>query len=227
MSKKDQDLLLEHINNGQNMNNYEMKSIQDICDRNYPGKTPYFIENGLMSLDIRQGNIGSCVVLAALGSLADHGEDILYTHMLKLNGLPKNATRIRLTDLPEKIKFRIGMKVISIYKTLPVKRKHPRDNSDYQLLGAKITPDTYSRSEVETWPALFEKAYAKYLGSYDILTNGMQVKDFLRELLKPKPLKILNIANSSIEEFEYWIRGGCGAAAASAACGEPQPQRFL
>ena len=120
--------------------------------------------NGAHYNDIRQGSIGDCYFLAAIGSLATPGRAVHY-----LNNLTNttDALNSRFYDIGNG-KYRVR------FWPTPTDEAHDVivDLSlDFGWTQAGLTGDTDANGNVETWPIIFEKAYRKFLKDAPELTD--------------------------------------------------------
>ena len=130
--------------------------------RNFPTWGKLFV-GGISGRDVAQGGIGDCYFLASLSALAStHPEAI--ANMVKQN-----------QDGTVTVSFNQNGKPVPI----TVDGDLPRYQAgDWRVAGAHASSTTPG----ELWPALVEKAYAQWKGSYDAIGNGGNMANALREL---------------------------------------------
>ncbi|NWZ38776.1 CAN13 protein, partial [Brachypodius atriceps] len=114
---------------------------------------PYLVKDGASIFDIKQGRIGDCWMLAALGSLT------LRKHFLE-NVLPKDQGF--QDDYAGIFHFRFWQ--YGEWVDVVIDDRLPFLNENYLSV--------HPRTSDEFWPSLLEKAYAKLWGSYENLNGG-------------------------------------------------------
>ncbi|XP_052662686.1 calpain-13-like isoform X2 [Harpia harpyja] len=116
-------------------------------------RNPYLITDGVSRFDIKQGEIGDCWMLAALGSLT------LQKQFLE-NVLPKDQGF--QDDYAGIFHFRFWQ--YGDWVDVVIDDRLPFLNGRYLSV--------HPRTSNEFWPSLLEKAYAKFRGSYQNLHGG-------------------------------------------------------
>lgn len=115
--------------------------------------------NGVQALDVKQGAIGDCYLAAALSSVAGVKPDAI-RNAIKDNGDGTYTVRF----------YEVGWdgKKKTHFETVDADLPHNGEAPAY----AKSAEVVDGKSYMELWPALIEKAYAAWKGSYEAIGNG-------------------------------------------------------
>ena len=110
--------------------------------------------------DVKQGNIGDCMLMAALVKLADK-EPSLIQNMITDNG-DTVSVRFYRNGSPE---------TVTVRKTV-LKKTKTSSIFSYKLNTEKGQHRRMGARGLVLWPAMVEKAYAKFAGSYQAISPG-------------------------------------------------------
>jgi calpain len=152
---------------------------------------PKFSIDGLTRLDVKQGSLGDCWLVSAISSLADK---------------KKFLNRVVCSDNTFDKENYAGIFHFRFWKfgewiDVVIDDRLPVDEYDRLVY-------TSSSNKKEFWPALLEKAYAKFRGSYKNIDGGLTeyaLQDFSGGIIETHFLGDLN-AENAVEFFKSKLR---------------------
>lgn len=143
-------------------------------------------ENGVDLRDIRQGQIGDCWFLAAASALAEKPERL---HKLFRKEEDESHKGISHNGI-----YAVNMYALMMPVTLTIDDRLPMKKGTNRTLYANVGRDK------SVWGPLYEKAFAKYHGSYEALVGGNPEKALNTIAGAPGVM----IDNKKISENELW-----------------------
>ena len=134
----------------------------------------------LCNCDLQQSKLGNCFILSVLDFLVNQSKTNKYTlyHILKTLGVWQSFSS---PSYDGKFIFQFNSQTIVIDDLLPV------NSATNELLFCQNKTTPY-----ELWPALLEKACAKYYGSYKILNEGGNPAEVFENLFAAKTNLLLS-----------------------------------
>jgi hypothetical protein len=117
--------------------------------------------DGISYDDVIQGAIADCFVMAGLSAMAHSNPDLITQ---TVTSKPDGTFDVRLFDVRQNP------------TTVNVSASLPHTESGRLAYGR-------GRDPKELWPAVIEKAYAKFMGGYDAISNGGLPYDFFCRVL--------------------------------------------
>ncbi len=113
-------------------------------------------------MDVDQGSLGDCYLIAAMGAVAASNPDII-RDMIDYDASTGQYT-VTFQELQRNGRFKPHSEVVDNY--LPT-RRGGRNRTAYALSDSAFDADNQA-----LWPAIIEKAYAQWQGGYHVLDEG-------------------------------------------------------
>lgn len=154
------------------------------------------VRHGIDYRDVKQGDLGDCYFLAALSSLAKTDPTVLRKNM-KANA-DGSVTFTLYRRQPKHF--------WEVWKHAPLEPVAVR--VDREVVRSEGGVDVYAsstdraRPTPELWVTLYEKAYAKFRGSYSNIGNGGLAND---------ALEAITGRNATNHSLHFWNRGSAGS----------------
>jgi hypothetical protein len=164
--------------------------------------------------DIDQGGLGDCYFMSAMGSVAQQDPDVI-RNAIRDNG--DGTYTVRFYERQGNGPLGIGG-LFGSYSYNPVEIRVTPDfpMRDGQPVFAGM-PDS-NGAQRELWPALMEKAYAQYSGSYGAIEGGNPARAM--ELLTGRPSEEYSASSMTIDQLANLHRDGHALTASSLRSGD-------
>jgi len=159
--------------------------------------------------DVHQGQIGDCYLMSTLASLASTNPDLL-ARAITENG-----------DGTYTVTFHVGntTQAVTVSADFPVRDGAPvfaalgDPSPPFRLFGVVAVPFTDGHN-LELWPPLFEKAYAKLMGSYNRVGNGGYPNEPFKALTGEESQNY-DRSDLTFDDVCSWMDGGDAVVVAS------------